>query len=139
MEAHAVLCEVRTDSRVCVYTADLIQIRSLVERFDSKLADVGNPLVRQLGRYLRWPSVDPGLLRCTKEDQDRQTGRGYLPKSGHVNILNRAQLALFDYPKFFSPRAFFPQLQGKCQGITRKDGARPTFFPGKEAKFHRES
>ena len=28
-------------------------IRALTESFDSKLADVGNPLVRQLGRYLR--------------------------------------------------------------------------------------
>ena len=28
-------------------------IRALTARFDSKLADVGNPLVRQLGRYLR--------------------------------------------------------------------------------------
>jgi hypothetical protein len=27
-------------------------IRSLTERFDSKLADVGNPLIRQLGRHL---------------------------------------------------------------------------------------
>jgi hypothetical protein len=26
-------------------------IRSLIERFESKLADVGDPLVRQLGRY----------------------------------------------------------------------------------------
>jgi hypothetical protein len=32
--------------------------------------------------------------------------------------------ALFDYPnRGFS--VLFPQLQGKCQGITRKDGARP--------------
>ena len=28
-------------------------IRSLTASFDSKLADVGNPLVRQIGRYLR--------------------------------------------------------------------------------------
>ena len=28
-------------------------IRALTASFDSKLADVGNPLVRQLGRYLR--------------------------------------------------------------------------------------
>jgi hypothetical protein len=28
-------------------------IRALTARFDSKLADVGNPLVRRLGRYLR--------------------------------------------------------------------------------------
>jgi hypothetical protein len=33
--------------------------------------------------------------------------------------------ALFDYPNLgFS--VLFPQLQGKCQGITRKDGARPS-------------
>ena len=30
-----------------------IDIRELNASFDSKLADVGNPLVRQLGRYLR--------------------------------------------------------------------------------------
>jgi hypothetical protein len=28
-------------------------IRFLTERFDSKLADVGNPLVTELGRYVR--------------------------------------------------------------------------------------
>jgi len=28
-------------------------VRALTANFDSKLADVGNPLVRQLGRYLR--------------------------------------------------------------------------------------
>jgi len=28
-------------------------IRALTANFDSKLADVGNPIVRQLGRYLR--------------------------------------------------------------------------------------
>ena len=28
------------------------QIRAMTKNFDSKLADVGNPLVRQLGRYL---------------------------------------------------------------------------------------
>jgi len=34
-------------------------IRALTVSFDSKLADVGNPLVRQLGRYLLRPGVDP--------------------------------------------------------------------------------
>jgi len=34
-------------------------IRALTETFNSKCADVGNPLIRQLGRYLRWPRVDP--------------------------------------------------------------------------------
>jgi hypothetical protein len=31
----------------------------LTASFNSKLADMGNPLVRQLGRYLRWPRIDP--------------------------------------------------------------------------------
>ena len=34
-------------------------IRALTASFDSKLADVGNPLVRQLGRYLRRLRVVP--------------------------------------------------------------------------------
>ena len=34
-------------------------IRALTESFDSKLAYVGNPLVRQLGRYLSCPRVYP--------------------------------------------------------------------------------
>jgi len=33
--------------------------RALTESFDSKLADVGNPLVRQFGRYLSFPRADP--------------------------------------------------------------------------------
>jgi len=34
-------------------------IRALTKSFDSKLADVGKPLVRQLGRYLSLPRVSP--------------------------------------------------------------------------------
>jgi hypothetical protein len=34
-------------------------IRALTASFDSKLADVGNLLVQQLGRYLRLLRVDP--------------------------------------------------------------------------------
>jgi len=48
-------------------------IRALTESFDSKLADVGNPLVRQLDRYLRLPRVDPRHLR---ESQGRQGTAG---------------------------------------------------------------
>jgi len=44
-------------------------IRVLTESFDSKLADVGNSLVRQLGRHLSWPRVDPVALR---QSQGRQ-------------------------------------------------------------------
>jgi len=48
-------------------------IRALTESFDSKLADVGNPLLRQLGRYLSWPRVDPAAWR---ESQGRQRTAG---------------------------------------------------------------
>jgi len=34
---------------------------------------------------------------------------------------------IYDDLCYFS--LFYPQLQGKCQGITRKDGARPALFP----------
>ena len=44
-------------------------IRTLTASFDSKVADTGNPLVRQLGRYLRWPRVVPVAWR---ESQGRQ-------------------------------------------------------------------
>ena len=33
--------------------------RALTESFASKLADAGNPLVLQLGRYLSFPRADP--------------------------------------------------------------------------------
>ena len=48
-------------------------IRALTESFDSKLADVGNLLIRQLGRYLRWSWVDPVAWR---ENQGRQGTAG---------------------------------------------------------------
>jgi len=44
-------------------------LRVLTESFDSKLADVGNPLLRQLGRYLGFPRADPVSWR---ESQGRQ-------------------------------------------------------------------
>ena len=41
--------------------------------------------------------------------------------------LSSCQLPLFVYPDWgFS--VLFPQLKGKCQGITRKDGAQPALF-----------
>ena len=45
-------------------------IRALTASFDSKLADVENPLVRQLGRYLRWPRVDPVALGVSQGRQE---------------------------------------------------------------------
>ena len=49
------------------------------QRFDSKLAGVGNPLVRHLSRYLPWPIVDMGLVERPKGDWGWQTC-GYLAK-----------------------------------------------------------
>jgi hypothetical protein len=69
-------------------------IRSLTEKLDSKLADVGKPLVRQLSIYPCWRSVDPGFVKRTKGGRYRQSYRGYLPKGGHVDTMNRAQLEL---------------------------------------------
>jgi len=43
--------------------------RALTENFDSKWADVGKPLVRQLGRYLSWPRVDPIFWRESQGQQ----------------------------------------------------------------------
>jgi hypothetical protein len=43
-------------------------IRALAESFDSKLADAGNPLVRQLGRHLCQPRAGLNHLRATDED-----------------------------------------------------------------------
>jgi hypothetical protein len=45
-------------------------VRALTASFDLKLADVGNPLVRQLGRYLRWPRVDPVALGVSQGRQE---------------------------------------------------------------------
>jgi hypothetical protein len=42
-------------------------IRAVTASFDSRLPDVGNPLVWQLGRYLRWPRVGPSARRASQE------------------------------------------------------------------------
>jgi len=44
-------------------------IRALNECFDSRLADVGNPLVRQIGRYLLWSRVCPVARSVNRERQ----------------------------------------------------------------------
>jgi len=48
--------------------ADLI--RALTASFDSNLANVENPLVRQFGRYLRWPRVDPVVWGASQGRQE---------------------------------------------------------------------
>jgi hypothetical protein len=49
-------------------------IRALTVSFDSKLADVGNPLVWQLSRYLRRPRVDP-VAQCESQEQQVPAGQ----------------------------------------------------------------
>jgi hypothetical protein len=44
------------------------RVRVLTESFDYKLADVGNPLVRQLGRHLCRPRADWSQPRVTEVD-----------------------------------------------------------------------
>ena len=56
-----------------LYVPLFADIRALTASFDSKLADVQNPLVRQLGRYVRWPRVDPVAWR---ESQGRKGPEG---------------------------------------------------------------
>ena len=58
-------------------------IRALTASFDSRLADVGKPLVRQLGRYLLWPRVGPVARKVNRErrvpaDQSRSPLVGVL-------------------------------------------------------------
>ena len=42
-------------------------IRALTENFDSRLADLENPLVRKLGRYLLRPKVVPVARSVNRE------------------------------------------------------------------------
>lgn len=81
-------------------------------RFDSKLADMANLLIRQLGGYLRSPNDDSGLLNR------RRTGSTSLSwllfKRGNNDILIPA-----NYPDWGPPPPYFlPQLQGESSGVT---------------------
>ena len=66
-------------------------IRALTASFDSRLADVGNPLVRQLGRYLLWPRV--GLVpRSVNRERRVPADQSRLPLAGgQVDQTNRAR------------------------------------------------
>ena len=68
--------------------------RLQTERFDSKLVDVGKPLIRQLSIYICWRSANPGRVKRTKGEQYRESFYGYLPNGGYVDAMNRAQLEL---------------------------------------------
>jgi len=66
-------------------------IRAVTACFDSRLADVENPLVRHLGRYLLWPRVGPVVRSVNRErrvpaDESRPPLVG-----GQVDQKNRAR------------------------------------------------
>ena len=66
-------------------------IRALTERFDSKLADAGNPLVRQLGRYLLWPRFGP-VARSANRRRRFPADQSRPPLvDGEVDQTNRAR------------------------------------------------
>jgi len=65
---------------------------SLTERFNSKFADVGNSLVEQVGRHLRWPSVD--LRPLIRGNHDRQL---LVTRKVAVDTSNRANWHFFGY------------------------------------------
>jgi len=75
-------------------------ITALTESFDSKLADVGNPLVRHLGRY-----ADRGLT--PSPDAKAKGGRGQ-----QASRLNESSSMLISRAPFGYSEAFrdFPQL-----------------------------
>jgi len=66
-------------------------IRALTASLDPRLADVGNPLVRQLGRYLLWPRV--GLVARSVNRERRVTADESRPPlfGGQVDQTNRAR------------------------------------------------
>jgi len=72
----------------------LLRPYQISERFDSKLADVGNPLFEQPGTHLRWPSVD--LRPLIRGNQYRILV--LVTRKVVVDTLNRANWNFFGYP-----------------------------------------
>ena len=107
-------------------------IRTLTESFDSKLADAGNRLVHQLGRYLRWPRA--GLtqltrkLRVTMASRPVQVARKAVAKSTKRIVPNTAQLGTFRLPwlRFFRDVSSVVRRM-PWYNVWSKYGARPAF------------
>jgi len=101
-------------------------IRALTASFDSKLADVGNPLLRQLGRYLRWPRVDPVAWR---ESQGRQGPAGQSrPSPAMANSTKRIAFGAYQpnafrihwgFPWFYSVIKQIPRYTIQSRGTAR--------------------
>jgi hypothetical protein len=75
-------------------------IRALIASFDSKLADVGNPLVRQLGRHAN-RGLTPSPDAKAKGDRGQQVSRGHRqlwPSRQNESLSALISPAPFDYP-----------------------------------------
>jgi len=95
-------------------------IRALTASFDSRLVDVWNSLVRQLGRYLCWPRVDPVAWR---ESQGRLGPAGQwrpsstMARSTKPIAFGAGQPSAFriPWPRFFCD---FPSVVKQMPGST---------------------
>ena len=87
--------------------------------FYSKLADVGNPLVRQIGRYLRRPRVAPSPYACAKDGRSQQAIWGHRPQWPRRPNESRSALisrALFGYIDWGFP--WFSSVVRQIPGYT---------------------
>ena len=96
-------------------------VRALIASFEILLADVGNPTLLQLGRYLCWPRVDPVAWRDRK---GRQWSAGQSRPSPAMAKSTKRFAFSSDQPSAFRLRDRGVSLI--CQGIRCKVGARPT-------------
>ena len=91
---------------------DITWYIALTASFASKLPDVGDPLVRQLGRY-----ADRGLT--PSPDAKAKGGRGQQASRGHrtrwLSRLNESRSALISRPPFVYPDWGFPWFFLSCK------------------------
>ena len=92
-------------------------IRALTASFDSKLADMGTPLVRQLGRYLHWPRVDPVAWH---KRQGWQGPAGHSRPSPPMAKLSKRIMFSTDQPSTFQiPWLSFSMIFLSCKANAR--------------------
>jgi hypothetical protein len=86
-------------------------IRALTESFDSKLADAGNPLIRQLGRYLTegWPKSPEAQAKVMTASRPVEVAGETATKSTKQIVPDSLQLGAFRIPRMRFYRDF-PQL-----------------------------
>jgi hypothetical protein len=106
-------------------------IRAPTESFVSNLADVENPLVRQLGRYLRWPRVEP-VAWLEREGRQGPTGQS---RSSPAMAKTSKRIAFgADQPSalwlpWLRFSVIFISYKANARVIQCKFGAQPAFSP----------